>query len=107
MADIPPFIDPNLKAPSDAIGPDARIVEGVAHNGRPCRIVDNTNSVDFAELHAVLRTLIADRKFGRGGLSAAGGSTIALDRPISSHIQFGEQLYRILLFAYEARIERF
>ncbi len=108
MADVPPpFIDPTLTGPSDSLRPDARIIEGHAHNGKPCRIVDNTNSVDPTELRAVLDALIRDKKFGRGGLSVAGGSTIALDRPTSSHIQFGEQLYRILLYPYEARIERF
>lgn len=89
------------------IGPEATIIEGVAHNGHPCRIVDNTGTVDAKELRAVLDTLIADRRFGMGGLSAKGGTTIPIGRGENGHIQFGDQLYRILLFPYEAHIDIF
>lgn len=93
--------------PPREIGPNATIIEGVAHNGRPCRIVDNTGTVDANELRVVLDTLIADRRFGMGGLSPKGGTTIPIGRGESTHIQFGDRLYRILLFAYEALIEVF
>lgn len=108
MAPQPPsFVDPTLTAPIDPIRTDARIVNGIAHNGKPCRIVDNTCSIDTEELRAVLADLIAERKFGVGGVSAHGGTAMHLNRPLSTHIQFGEQLYRILLYSYEARIEKF
>lgn len=108
MATQPPsFVDPTLTGPIDPVRADARIVDGVAHNGKPCRIVDNTCSIDPAELRAVLANLIAARKFGIGGVSAHGGTAMHLHRPLSTHIQFGERLYRILLYAYEARIETF
>ncbi|MHB1951005.1 MAG: hypothetical protein ACYCQK_05970 [Acidiferrobacteraceae bacterium] len=88
-------------------GTNPRIVQGIAHNGRPCRIVDNTGTVDEKDLRNVLETLIADHRFGMGGLSAKGGTTIPIGRGESTHIQFGDRLYRILLFPYEARIEVF
>lgn len=103
-----PWIDPNTAPPSPgAASAKATIIEGIAHNGRPCRIIDNTGTVPAAELYTVLEALIAERRFGLGGLSAHGGNAIPLDHPAATHIQFGNQLYRILLFPYEARIEAF
>lgn len=108
MADTPQFVDPAAPPPSPAdIRPDAVIIEGVAHNGKPCRIVDNTASVDPEQLHALLQELIEQRRFGLGGLSVAGGNRIAIDEPLGGHIQLGDELYRLLLFPYEARIEPF
>lgn len=108
MADIPEFVDPQAKPPArDEIRPDAVIIEGVAHNGKPCRIVDNTASADPEELRALLQTLIEEKRFGLGGISVSGGNRISLDEPIGTHIQIGNDLYRILLYPYEARIEPF
>lgn len=108
MADTPQFVDPHARPPSpDEIRPDATIVEGVAHNGKPCRIVDNTATVDPEDLRTLLNTLIEEKRFGLGGISVAGGNRISLDQPIGTHIQLGEDLYRILLYPYEARIEPF
>jgi len=102
------WIDPNTSCPNPgAADPHATIVESVAHNGRPCRIIDNTGTVAAAELRSVLESLIAERRFGLSGLSAHGGTAIPLDHPAGTHIQFGDRLYRILLFPYEARIEAF
>lgn len=104
----PPFVDPSLPPPeAGRVHADAVIVEGITHTGKPCRIVDNTASIDRAALHDVLDALIRERRFGISGLSAAGGAVIPLDRPRATHIQFGDTLYRILLFPYEARIEPF
>lgn len=89
------------------IRPGAIIIEGVAHNGKPCRIVDNTASVDPAELRALLDDLIRERRFGVQGLSVAGGDKISIDQPIGTHIQLGQDIYRILMFPYEARLEHF
>ncbi len=85
----------------------AVIVEGVAHNGRPCRVVDNTGHIDRAELKALLDTLIEQKSFGLSGLSQAGGNTITVGGPEFTHIQFGERLYRLILLPYEARLEAF
>jgi hypothetical protein len=40
-------------------------------------------------------------------MSAKGGNTINLNEPAVSPVQFGDQLYRLLLFPYEARVEPF
>jgi hypothetical protein len=85
----------------------AIILEGTAHNGKPCRVVDNTGTLDRAELAALLEELIEARRFGLSGLSAKGGNTIRLGEPEFTHIQMGENLYRLILFPYEARLEAF
>lgn len=87
--------------------PEAVVIQSFAHNGKPCRIVDNTGTVPRAELEALLQTLVKDRRFGIGGMSASGGNTISIGGPVGTHVQLGGTLYRILLFPYEARIERF
>ncbi len=94
-------------APPAGISTCATVIEAVAHNGRPCRIVDNTGTVDQNELRDVLEALVRERRFGMSGLSAKGGTAIPIGRGEGTHIQFGSQLYRILLFPYEARIEAF
>ena len=86
---------------------DAVILEGTAHNGKPCRMVDNTASVPSDELQALFDHLIAEETFGISGTSVSGGSTIRIGGPQGTHIQIGEDIYRIVLFPYEARIERF
>ncbi len=104
----PDFVDDAAPPPAPGeIRPDATIIEGVAHNGKPCRIVDNTVSVDPTELRELLDALIRDRRFGLQGLSVAGSDRISIDQPIGTHIQLGKDIYRILMFPYEARIERF
>ncbi len=102
------FIDPDAPCPKEGeVRPGATVIEGVAHNGKPCRIVDNTGSVDPLELQAVLDALIAEKRFGLSGMSAKGGNTINLNEPAVSPVQFGDTLYRLLLFPYEARVEPF
>lgn len=107
-SDPPSFIDPRAPCPSEGdVRPGATVIDGVAHNGKGCRIVDNTGQVPRQELQDVLDALIREKKFGVGGRSASGGNTISLNQPLTTHIQFGDTLYRLLLFPYEARIERF
>lgn len=89
------------------ISPAAVILDGVAHNGKPCRIVDNTGRVSRAELQSLLQQLIADRHFGLGGLSAAGSNAIRLGAPEFTHVQLDGEVYRLILLPYEARIEPF
>lgn len=86
---------------------DAVVIEGIAHTGKPCRIVDNTVSVPREELEQLLATLVEQRAFGLGGTSVSGGSTITIGAPEGTHIQIGESLYRLVMFPYEARIEPF
>lgn len=108
MSDTSHFIDLEQSCPKPgAIGSDATIIRGVAHNGKPCRIVDNTGSVAAPELQTLLDALIAQKRFGLQGLSVAGSNRIAIDQPLGTHIQLGEAIYRILMYPYEARIEKF
>ncbi len=88
-------------------GPHATVIEATAHNGKPCRIVDNTGRVPRAELEHLLESLIAERRFGLNALSASGSSAIRLGEPQFTHLQVGDELYRFLLFPYEARLEAF
>ncbi|WP_018871273.1 hypothetical protein [Thioalkalivibrio sp. ALgr3] len=87
--------------------PDATIIEGTAHNGKPCRVVDNTGTIPRGELEQLLEDLIRDKRFGLTALSATGSSEIRLGEPQFTHLQMGDDLYRFLLFPYEARLEAF
>lgn len=87
--------------------PSATIIEGTAHNGKPCRVVDNTGTIPRAELEQLLADLIEQKRFGLNALSATGSSAIKLGEPQFTHLQMGEELYRFLLFPYEARLEEF
>ncbi len=87
--------------------PGATIIEAVAHNGKRCRVVDNTGTIEPVELERLLADLVEMRRFGLRGLSAKGSGTIRLGEPEFTHIQFGERIYRMLLFPYEARLEAF
>jgi hypothetical protein len=95
-----------MSKPTPPTNPDATTIEGIAHNGKPCRVIDNTGDLNEAELVQFLGDLIEQKQFGIKGLSASDG-TIKLGQPQATHIQFGETLYRLLLFPYEARIEAF
>ncbi|MDA8191371.1 hypothetical protein [Acidiferrobacter thiooxydans] len=102
------YIDPQARCPGpESLRPDAVIIEGRTHNGHACRIIDNTCSVARKDLVEVLDGLIAARRFGMAALSARGGQTLVIGRPEATHVQFGDTLYRLLLYPYEARIERF
>jgi len=92
---------------ANPISPQATVIEATAHNGKPCRIVDNTGTVPRHELQRLLDELIEERRFGLGGLSASGSNAITVGAPAFTHIQIGEGLYRFILFPYEARIEAF
>lgn len=96
-----------LSRKSTPINEHAVVVEGRTHNGKECRVVDNTGTVPRAELEAFLDALVENQRFGLGGISATGGNTIKLGEPELAHVQFGETLYRLILMPYEARIERF
>lgn len=76
-------------------------------SGKPCRVVDNTASVERAELAGLLADLIEHDRFGIRGMSAAGENTVTLGAPVFTHIQLGGEIYRLLVLPYEARIERF
>ena len=85
---------------------EQHIVSGLTGNNKVCRIIDNTRSVDRILLEQLLQELIADKQFGLHGLSSADGN-IKLNEPRFTHIQLGENLYRLLIFSHEAHIEKF
>ncbi|WP_308389074.1 hypothetical protein [Acidithiobacillus sp. AMEEHan] len=87
--------------------PHARVVEGQTRRGKPCRIVDNTGTVAEAELRTLLEELIEQDHFQPLGLSMAGGNSIQIGAPQTAHVQLGDDLYRLIVLDYEARIEGF
>ncbi|MDX5936546.1 hypothetical protein [Acidithiobacillus thiooxidans] len=86
---------------------DAVIIEGKTKRGKPCKIIDNTCQVPRQELQALLDDLIEQEHFGPSGLSMAGGNSIRIGAPQSAHVQLGNDIYRMILVDYEARIEVF
>lgn len=89
------------------LSPQALILEGTAHNGKTCRIVDNTGTWSQNALQLLLESLIEQKQFGVSGLSISGGSTVRLGEPQFTHIQHNNTLYTLILFPYEARIQSF
>lgn len=89
------------------VAPGARIVEGVTSSGKPCRVVDDTGQIAEAELEAFLKALIENDHFGLKLVSPVGSNALRLGEPQFAHVQFGDSLYRLLLFPYEARLQAF
>jgi len=82
------------------------IVSAQSPNGRDCKLKDMTQSIDRNELEQLMQDLLEQKLFGFNMLSSTDG-VMNLDKPRLTHIQLGEELYRLLLFPYEARIETF
>lgn len=88
--------------------PDAVRVAGTTRRGRPCELVDNTGrALPLEELRALLDALIEADAFGFALVSAKGGATLDLARRESAHVQVAGDLYRLLVYRYEARLEPF
>lgn len=101
------FPDPDT-AQAPSLREDAVRIEGTTLGGKSCVLVDNTGEgLPRAELEALLRELVAEEVFGFHALSAAGSSTIELDRHDFGHVQVAGRLYRLLVRRYEARLEPF
>ena len=92
---------------NEAIGETAIIVQGIALNGKPCRLVDNTGTASEEILRDLLANLIRERCFGFSVSSGGGESTVSLDRPTFGHVQLDERVYRLIVRKYEARLEAF
>lgn len=109
MSDISQFIDPNADFDeNNPLRDDAVIYSGVTKRGKACELVDNTGcDLDAAECQDILDSLIENEVFGFRTFSANGGETISLDRRESTHVQVGDDLYRLIVFRYQARIENF
>lgn len=102
-------IDP--AADFDALNPlrdDAVRYEAVTRQGRPCALTDNTGRcLPAAAVREVLDGLVANDVFGFRARSAAGAATIGLDQAEATHVQIGDELYRLVVRRYEARLEPF
>lgn len=109
MADISEFVDPNADFDeNNPLRPDAVRIQGNTKRGKLCELINNTGEqLPQNELQDILDALIENEAFGFTTLSANGGDTINLDRKESSHIQIGENLYRLIVYRYTARIEKF
>ncbi len=87
---------------------DAKRFAGLTLRGKPCVLIDNTGAnLPEAELLLILRTLIDAQQFGFKPRSSVGGNALAIDRRESTHIQIKDQLYRLVIYRFEARIENF
>lgn len=107
MPDVPVSGRCTAESVTDSSHPEAVIIEGATVSGKRCRVVDNTGTVKRAELQNLLDELIREKRFGFSGISSAGGTAITIGAPVFAHVQLGGELYRLILFPYEARIERF
>ncbi|HSD44291.1 MAG TPA: hypothetical protein VLD36_20805 [Burkholderiales bacterium] len=98
---------PDFEA-ANPLRPDATRLGGTTRRGKPCELIDNSGDrLPAAELQAILDALIREDRFGFAAATAAGGSTLDLARRESAHIQVEGRLYRLIVFRYQARIERF
>jgi len=82
------------------------VLRALTHTGHACQLTDVTGSISSVELSKLLNDLIATKAFGLSAMSTD-SATIKLDAPKLAHIQIGDELYRLLLFPYEGRIEKF
>lgn len=107
MPDVPVSDRRAAESVTDSSHPGAVIIEGATASGKRCRIIDNTGTVERTELRNLLDELVREKRFGFSGVSSAGGGAITIGAPVFAHVQLGGELYRLILFPYEARIERF
>lgn len=103
------FVDPNANFDeNNPLRADALIYSSMNQRGKKCELVDNTGMrLDAAECRDILNGLIENDVFGFRTLSANGGEAIRMDRRESTHVQVGDDLYRLIVFRYQARIENF
>jgi len=85
---------------------NAIVIKSTTQHGKPCQIVDNTASVEHKELESILQSLIENDEFGMKMLSDSNGR-MDLNKPRLAHIQIGDQLYRLVLYPYEAIIDHY
>ncbi len=104
-----PFVDPNANFDlSNPLHEQARYYQSSNAYGKTCTLIDNTGRMlPENDCRDILAGLIENDLFGFRSLSAQGSDTIQLDRRESTHVQVGEDLYRLIVFRYEARIELF
>lgn len=82
--------------------------EALTRQGRPCALTDNTGRrLSAAAVREILDALVANDAFGFRARSAAGGAVIGLDQAQATHVQIGDELFRLVVRRYEARLEPF
>lgn len=113
MPDTPRQTDPAAATITDfdaanPVRPGATRLRGATRRGKTCELVDNSgDALPLPELQAILDALVREERFGFATASEAGGATLDLARRESAHIQVAGQLYRLIVYRYQARIERF
>lgn len=109
MVKPPDFLPPTADFESlNPLHPDAVRYRGTTRSGRSCVLVDNTGArLAPEEMRSILEALIAADAFGFQSRSAAGANTLDLARREGGHIQVAGELYRLIVFRYEARVEKF
>lgn len=88
------------------ISSQAVTVEGVTHNGKKCRIIDNTGTISTEELERLLSDLVQQKQFGVLA-QTSGDGRLNLGGGRGGHIQVNGTLYRLVLYPYAAIIENF
>jgi hypothetical protein len=113
MPDTPRQPDPTAATITDfdaanPLRPGATRLRGTTRRGKACELIDNSGDrLPLPELQAILDALVREARFGFAAASAAGGATLDLARREGAHIQVGGQLYRLIVYRYQARIEPF
>jgi len=109
MSDASQFVDPNADFDeNNPLRDDAVRYPGHTKRGKACELVDNTGcALAPDECRDILASLIENDLFGFHPFSASGGETISLERRESTHVQVDDDLYRLIVFRYQARIENF
>ena len=113
MPDTPRQPDPAAATITDfeaanPLRPGATRLHGATPRGKACELIDNSgDELPLPELQAILDALIREARFGFAATSDAGGATLALARPEGAHVQIRGQLYRLIVYRYQARIEPF
>jgi hypothetical protein len=97
---------PDVSQDPYPISSRAVTIEGVAHNGKKCRIIDNTGTITSHELERLLNDLIEQKQFGIWAQTSGSGRLVA-GGGRGGHIQVNDTLYRLVLFSYDAIIENF
>jgi len=93
---------------ANPLRPDAARLRGTTRRGKACELVDNSgDQLPLPELQAILDALVREDRFGFAAASESGGATLDLARREGAHIQIRGNLYRLIVYRYQARIEPF
>jgi hypothetical protein len=100
-----------MRLPPDSVllpySEQAVVGVGRGQHGRPCRVVDDTDTMDLGLPEALLANPVQAWRFALSGMSASGPHALRLGAPELTHIPLGGEGHRLNLFPYEARQETF